>query len=115
MMPEPSGGSSLGQLDMLGHVSLHVEGKMVGACKRALAHLALEGLGTGVLPVVAGQLVRPERNHIWVIFSCLSICPQNRPMLLVPKISASLRYILAEFEIRKEMLYDNAFTCYWLC
>ncbi len=45
---------------MLGHVSLHVEGEMVRARERSLAHFALEGLGTGVLSIVAGQLVRPE-------------------------------------------------------
>jgi len=39
-------------------VSLHVERKMVGPRERSLADGTLERLGSGVLPVVARQLVR---------------------------------------------------------
>jgi len=39
-------------------VSLHVERKMVGPRERSLADGTLEGLGSGVLPVVARQLIR---------------------------------------------------------
>lgn len=41
----------------LGKMPLHVQRKMVGASEGPLANLALEGLGAGVLPVVAGELV----------------------------------------------------------
>ena len=41
------------------HVSLHVEGEVVGPGETPLTHFAFEGLGSGVLPVMAGQLVRP--------------------------------------------------------
>jgi hypothetical protein len=49
---------------MLGHMSLHVEGEMVGPGKGPFAHLALERLGTRVLPVVSGQLVRPTDRYV---------------------------------------------------
>ena len=39
-------------------MSLHVERKMVGPREGPLADGTLEGLGSGVLPVVACQLVR---------------------------------------------------------
>jgi hypothetical protein len=39
-------------------VSLHVERKMVGPREGSLADGTLEGLGSGVLPIVARQLVR---------------------------------------------------------
>ena len=41
------------------HVSLHVEGEVVRPGETPLTHFAFEGLGSGVLPVMAGQLVRP--------------------------------------------------------
>jgi hypothetical protein len=37
---------------------------MVGAGKGASAQVTLEWLGAGVLPEVAGQLVRPAHQHI---------------------------------------------------
>lgn len=40
-------------------VALHVQRQVVGAGEAAVAHPALERLGARVLPVVAGQLVRP--------------------------------------------------------
>ena len=47
-------------------VPLQVEGEMVGPGEAPITVGAFERLGSGVLPVVAGQLVRPERNHIRV-------------------------------------------------
>ena len=41
------------------HVSLHVEGEVVRPRETPLTHFAFEGLGSGVLPVMSGQLVRP--------------------------------------------------------
>lgn len=45
-------------------VSLHVQRQVVGAGEAAVAHPALERLGTRVLPVVAGQLVRPRKPPV---------------------------------------------------
>jgi len=42
---------------VLGLVTLHVEGEMVGAGEAAFTDLAAERLGTGVFSYVAGQLV----------------------------------------------------------
>ena len=41
-------------------MSFHVQGKVVTPCKTALAHFAFERLCTRVLPIMPGQLVRPE-------------------------------------------------------
>ena len=43
---------------------LHVQGQVVGAREAAVAHPALERLGPGVLPVVAGQLVRAREPPV---------------------------------------------------
>lgn len=40
-------------------MALHVQGQVVGAREAAAAGDALEGFGSGVFPVVSGQLVRP--------------------------------------------------------
>lgn len=40
-------------------VTLHVQGQVVGAREAAAAGDALEGFGSGVFPVVSGELVRP--------------------------------------------------------
>lgn len=45
-------------------VTLHVQRQVVGAGEAAVAHPALERLGTRVLPVVAGQLVRPSKPPV---------------------------------------------------
>lgn len=45
-------------------VALHVQREVVGAGEAAVAHHALERLGTRVLPVVAGQLVRPGKPPV---------------------------------------------------
>lgn len=45
-------------------VSLHVQRQVVGTGEAAVAHSALERLGTRVLPVVAGQLVRPRKPPV---------------------------------------------------
>lgn len=45
-------------------VALHVQRQVVGAGEAAVAHHALERLGTRVLPVVAGQLVRPGKPPV---------------------------------------------------
>lgn len=42
------------------HVSLHVEGQVVGPGEGPLADLAFEWLCSRVFPVVSGQLVRPR-------------------------------------------------------
>ena len=42
-------------------MSLHVEGEVITARELPLAEMALEGLGTSVLPVVPRQLVRPGK------------------------------------------------------
>lgn len=45
-------------------VALHVQRQVVGAGEAAVAHHALERLGARVLPVVAGQLVRPGKPPV---------------------------------------------------
>lgn len=45
-------------------VALHVQREVVGAGEAAVAHHALERLGTRVLSVVAGQLVRPGKPPV---------------------------------------------------
>lgn len=45
-------------------VALHVQRQVVGAGEAAVAHPALERLGARVLPVVAGQLVRPREPPV---------------------------------------------------
>ena len=45
-------------------VPLHVQRQVVGAREAAVAHAALEGLGAGVLAVVAGQLVRAREPPV---------------------------------------------------
>lgn len=45
-------------------VALHVQRQVVGAGEAAVAHHALERLGTRVLPVVAGQLIRPGKPPV---------------------------------------------------
>jgi hypothetical protein len=45
-------------------VALHVQREVVGAGEAALAHHALERLGARVLPVVAGQLIRPGKPPV---------------------------------------------------
>ena len=42
-------------------VAFHVEGQVITAGELALAQVALEGLGSGVLPVVTRQLVGPGK------------------------------------------------------
>ena len=45
-------------------VPLHVQRQVVGAREAAVAHAALEGLGPGVLAVVAGQLIRAREPPV---------------------------------------------------
>lgn len=52
---------------VLGHVPPHVQGEVVGAGEGSVAHLALEGLGAGVLAEVAGQLVRAGEAPVALI------------------------------------------------
>lgn len=45
-------------------VPLHVQGEVVGSGERARTHGTLEGLGAGVFPVVARQLVGPREAPV---------------------------------------------------
>lgn len=45
-------------------VPLHVQGEVIRAGEAAVAHAALEGLGSRVLAVVAGQLVRAREPPV---------------------------------------------------
>lgn len=45
-------------------VALHVQGQVVGAREAAAAGDALEGLGSGVLPVVSGELIRSGETPV---------------------------------------------------
>jgi len=45
-------------------VSFEVEGEMVGAGEAPITVGAFEGFGSGMLPVVAGQLVRPSESPL---------------------------------------------------
>lgn len=48
-------------------VTLHVQGQVVGAGEAAAAGDALEGFGSGVFPVVSGELVRSGETPVAVV------------------------------------------------
>jgi hypothetical protein len=48
----------------LRQMSLHVKGKVIGAGKGSLAHFTFEWLGTSMLPVMSGQLIRSSKSPL---------------------------------------------------
>ena len=48
-------------------VALHVQGQVIGAGEAAAAGDALEGFGSGVFPVVSGELVRSGEAPVAVL------------------------------------------------
>ncbi len=63
------------------HVSLHVQGEVIGSGKGSLAHSALKGTVSSVLTSVSGQLVGPSKPpatafEITNVRLFTSVCPE---------------------------------------